>query len=229
MISESNLSLQLGRSVYPHNSQSTLFSGLFDEKKDHPQCQTQKIPIGHRSTFSNNTCSPPGSRSRSTSLPRSPPLSSTPYLPHLLSLEVNQTKKKDIHRSNVKKKVIAKTLDPSLNHPSPTNTIKYMKDNNIVKKIDTVHLKKTSEIQNLVPTRTNYSLTSVQSLVSDSIPTHSHTPQQLCTTPSKVYTNYSVDSTTNNRSTNFSKSLSGFYSRNPRPPAYFIFLLFSIT
>ena len=90
---------------------------------DHPQCRTQKIPIGHQSTFSNSICSPSGSRSRSTSLPRSPPLSSTPYLPHLLSLEVNQTKNKDLHRSNVKKKVIAKTLDPSLNHPSPTNTM----------------------------------------------------------------------------------------------------------
>ena len=123
MISESNLSLQLGRSVYPHNSQSTLFSGLFDEKKDHPQCRTQKIPIGHQSTFSNSICSPSGSRSRSTSSPRSPPLSSLPYLPHLLSLEVNQTKNKDLHRSKVKIKVIAKTLDPYLNHPSPTNTM----------------------------------------------------------------------------------------------------------
>ena len=73
----------------------------------------------------NPTLFPSRSRSRSTSLPRSPPLSSTPSLPHLLSLEVNQTKNKDLHRSNVKKKIIAKTLDPSLNHPSPTNTIKY--------------------------------------------------------------------------------------------------------
>ena len=94
-----------------------------------------------------------------------------------------------------------------------------MKDNNIAKKIDTVQLKKTSEIQNLIPTRSNKSLTSVRSLVSDTIPTHSHTPQKICTTPSTDYTNYSVDSTTNPRSTNISKTLSGFYSRNPHPPA----------
>ena len=94
-----------------------------------------------------------------------------------------------------------------------------MKDNNIVKKIDTVQLKKNSEIQHLVPTRSNKSLTSVQSLVSDTIPTHSHTPQKICTIPLTDYTNYSVDSTTNPRSTNISKTLSGFYSRNPHPPA----------
>ena len=113
------------------------------------------------------------------SLPRSPPLSPTLPLPHVLSLEINQTKNKDLHHSSVKQTIIAKNLDPSLNHPSPTTTIKYMQDDNIAKKIDTVQFKKTSEIQNLVPTRTNYSLTSVQSLVSDSIPTHSHTPQQI--------------------------------------------------
>ena len=94
-----------------------------------------------------------------------------------------------------------------------------MKGNNIAKKINTVQFKKTPEIQNLVPTRTTKSHTSVRSLVSDSIPTHSHTPQKICTTPSTDYTNYSVDSTTNPRSTNISKTLSGFYSRNPRPPA----------
>ena len=145
LISESNLSLQLGRSVYSHNSQSSIFSVLFQEKKDHPQFRTQKIPIGHQSTFSNSICSPSGSRSRSTSSPRSPPLSSLPYLPHLLSLEVNQTKNKDLNRSNVKKKVIAKTLDPSLNHPSSTNITKYTKDKNIEKKTDTVQLKKTQK------------------------------------------------------------------------------------
>ena len=94
-----------------------------------------------------------------------------------------------------------------------------MKDKNITQKIDTVQLKKTSEIQSLVPTRTNNSLISVRSLFPDSIPTHSHTPQQICTIPSTEYTNYSVDSTTNFRSTNISTTLSGFYSRNPRPPA----------
>ena len=102
----------------------------------------QKIPIGNRSTFSNNTCSPSGPRSRSTPLPCFPPISPTPSLPFLLFLKINQTKNKDLHRSSVKKKIIAKTLDLSLNHPSPTNTIKYMKDNNIAKKIDTVQLKK---------------------------------------------------------------------------------------
>ena len=138
LIGESNLSLQLGRSVYPHNRQTSLFYGLFVNEKDHPHCQTQKIPIGNRSTFSNNTCSTSGPRSRSTSLPRSHPLSPTPSLSHFLSLEINQTKNKDLHRSSVKKKIIVKTSDPSLNHPSPTNTIKYMKDNNIAKNIDTV-------------------------------------------------------------------------------------------
>ena len=173
----------------------------------------------YRSTFSNNTCNPSRPRSRSQSLPRSPPLSSTPSLPHLLSLEITKTKNNDIHHSSVKQTIIAKTLDPTLNYPSPTNTIKYMKDKNIAQKIDTVQLKKTSEIKNLVPTRTDNSLISVRSFLPDSIPTHSHTPQQICTTPSTEYTNYSVDSTTNPRSTNVSKTLTGFYSRNPRPPA----------
>ena len=94
-----------------------------------------------------------------------------------------------------------------------------MKDKNIAQKIDTVQLKKTSEIHNLLPTRINNSLISVRSLLPDSIPTHSHIPQQICTTPSTEYTNYSVDSTTNPRNTNVSKTLSSFYSRNPRPPA----------
>ena len=39
MIGESNLSLQLGRSVYPHNRQTSLFSGLFVDEKDHPHCR----------------------------------------------------------------------------------------------------------------------------------------------------------------------------------------------
>ena len=39
LIGESNLSLQLGRSVYPHNRQTSLFSGLFVDKKDHPHCR----------------------------------------------------------------------------------------------------------------------------------------------------------------------------------------------
>ena len=104
-----------------------------------------------------------------------------------------------------------------------------MKDNNIAKKTDTAQLKKKSEIQNLVPTRTNNSLISVRSSLLDSMPTHSHTPQQLCTTPSIVYTNYSVDSTINPRSTNVSKTLSSFYSRNPRLPVLFLFYFFSIT
>ena len=94
-----------------------------------------------------------------------------------------------------------------------------MKGNNIAKKIITVQIKKTPEIQNLVPTRTTKSTTSVRSLVSDSITTHSHTPQKICTTPPRDYTNHSVDITTNPRTTNISKTLSGFYSRNPRPPA----------
>ena len=94
-----------------------------------------------------------------------------------------------------------------------------MNDKNIAKKIDTVQLKKNSEIQNLVPIRTNNSLISARSSLSDYIPTHSHTPQQICTTPSTEYTNYSVDGTTNPRSTNVSKTLSGFYSRKPRQPA----------
>ena len=178
-----------------------------------------KIPIGNRSTFRNNTCSPSGPRSRSTPLLCFPPISPTPSLPYILLLKINQTKNKDLHCSSVKKKIIATTSDPSLNHPSPTNTIKYMKDNNIAKKINTIQLKKKPELQNLVSTRTNKSTTSVRSLVSDSIPTHSHTPQKLCTTPSTDYTNHSVDITTNPRSTNISKTLSGFYSRNPRPPA----------
>ena len=173
----------------------------------------------YRSTFSNNTCNPSRPRSRSQSLPRSPPLSSTPPFPHLLSLEIPKTKNTDLHQSSVKQTLSAKPLDPSLNYPSPTNTIEYKKDKNIAQKTDTVQFKKTSEIHNLVPTRTNNSLISVRSLVSDSIPTHSHTPQQICTTPSTEYSNYSVDRTTSPRSTNVSKTLSSFYSRYPRPPA----------
>ena len=34
-----NLSFQLGRSVYPHSSQISLFSGLFVDKKDYPHCR----------------------------------------------------------------------------------------------------------------------------------------------------------------------------------------------
>ena len=65
-----------------------------------------------------------------------------------------------------------------------------MTDKNIAKKTDTVQLKKNSERQNLVPTRTNNSLISVRSSLLDSIPTRSHTPQRLCTTPSTIYTNF---------------------------------------
>ena len=104
-----------------------------------------KIPIG--STFIDNTCSPSEPRSRSTPLPCFRPISPTPSLPYLLILKSNQTKNKDLHRSSVKKTIIAKISDPSLNHRSPTNTKKYMKGNNIAKKIITVlvPLKKTKK------------------------------------------------------------------------------------
>ena len=95
-----------------------------------------KILIG--STFSDNTCSPSEPRSRSTPLPCFRPISPTPSLPYLLILKRNQTKNKDLHRSSVKNTIIVKISDPSLNHPSPTNTKKYMKGNNIAKKIITV-------------------------------------------------------------------------------------------
>ena len=40
-------------------------------------------------------------------------------------------------------KIIATTLDTSLNHPFSKTIRKYIKDNNIAKKTDTVQLKKT--------------------------------------------------------------------------------------
>jgi len=38
LIGDSNLSFQLGRSVYPHSRQTSLFSGLFVDEKDYPHC-----------------------------------------------------------------------------------------------------------------------------------------------------------------------------------------------
>ena len=134
-------------------------------------------------------------------------------------MEQSETKKKDFPHFSAKKKILVKTFDQCLHTPSSTITIKYMKDNNIAQKIDTKQLKKDLEIQNVDPTRNNISPMSVRSSLNDSIPTYSGTPHQLCTTISTVYTNYPVDSTTNPRSKNVSKTLSGFYSRNPRPPA----------
>ena len=93
-----------------------------------------------------------------------------------------------------------------------------MRDNNISNTTDTLKINKNSAIQNLVPTRTRQSFFPVQSPSQDSIPTQSHTSQQVCTIPSSVSINYSVDSTKIPRSTNINKTLSGFYSRNPRPP-----------
>ena len=58
----------------------------------------------------------------------------------------------DLHHFSAQQRIIAKTLDTSINHPSSKTTRKYMKDNNIAKKTDTVQFFKTLEIQNLVPT-----------------------------------------------------------------------------
>ena len=171
-----------------------------------------------RSTFS-TTYHPSRPRSRSQSPPRFPPLSPISYPPYLLPMEQSETKKKDLPHFSAKKKIIAKTLNKSLNYLSSTTTIKYMKDNNIAKQTDTKQLKKNLEIQKVDPTRTNNSAMSVRSSVNDFIPTYSQTPQKLCTTLSTVYTNHLVESTTNPRSKNVSKTLSGFYSWNLRPPA----------
>ena len=55
--------------------------------------------------------------------------------------------------------------------------------------------------------------------LSDYVPKQSPTPQQTCILIQIVSTTYSVDSRKIPRSTNVSKTLSGFYSRTPRPPA----------
>ena len=111
------------------------------------------------------------------------------------------------------------TLGINRHHYPPTTTNNNMRDNNISKMTNTLQVNTNSAIQNLGHTRTRQSILPVQSQSQNSIPTQSHTSQQICTIPSPVSINYSVDSTKIPRSTNVSKTLSGFYSRNPRPPA----------
>ena len=60
---------------------------------------------------------------------------------------------------------------------------------------------------------------SVRHSLSDSLPKQSPIPQQTCISISIVYTIYSVDSSKNPRSTNGSKTLNRFYSRNLLSPS----------
>ena len=265
LISERNLSLQLGRSVYPYNRPTSLFSGLCVDEKDHPHCRPnhtkkekkyingtnntknsnnirhehehghghghgqgkekekekeneKENDNGNKSSNSNNDRNNSGNSNNNNNRNNSKTKDNTIILPTTVPIvSSNPNPNRGI---SVEEEIEEETtLDINRHHYPPTTTKNNMRDNNISKMTDTLQVNKNSATQNLVHTRTRKSILPVHSPSQNSIPTQSHTSQQVCTIPSSLSINYSIDSAKIPRSTNVSKTLSGFYSRNPRPPA----------
>ena len=100
-----------------------------------------------------------------------------PSLHHPSSLEQNEINNKYLLHLDDQQTIIASNLALPPNHPSSTTTTKYMRDNNISKKTNTVQLNKNSEIQKLVPTSSNQSLISSSTKIK-LLSTHHHVSSQ---------------------------------------------------